>query len=248
MLKLAAAGEICLKYLDESGFCMWSLVSYTWAKQGVPKRMEQTPRRGRRLSIWGLMQPGLSFEYGLSLGSINSKSYIQLMNWEVSKAQQRLTETGQITVVVQDHGSVHTCAEVRQLYPLWESIGLYIFFLPKYCSEMNLIEEEWQRLKEDEIAGRMFDDEYDLAMAVIESIDSRSERRGYKAERFRFNHWFEICKNWSSRSALCPPSRVFRLDCIRRQPLILVLNAFYRLISRHITLQCQLSSHYPTSE
>jgi putative transposase len=60
--------------------------------------------------------------------------------------------------------------------------------LPKYCSEMNLIEEEWQRLKEDEIAGRMFDDEYDLAMAVIESIDSRSERRGYKAERFRFNH------------------------------------------------------------
>ena len=70
------------------------------------------------------------------------------------------------------------------MHPLWESLGLYIFFLPKYCSEMNLIEEEWQRLKEDEIAGRMFDDEYDLAMAVIESIDSRSERRGYKAERY----------------------------------------------------------------
>ena len=70
-------------------------------------------------------------------------------------------------MVVQDHGSVHTCAEVRQLHPLWESLGLYIFFLPKYCSEMNLIEEEWQRLKEDEIAGRMFDDEYDLAMAVM---------------------------------------------------------------------------------
>jgi hypothetical protein len=68
MLQLAAAaGEICLKYLDESGFCMWSPVSYTWAKQGVQKRMEQTQRRGRRLSIWGLMQPGLSFEYGLSL-------------------------------------------------------------------------------------------------------------------------------------------------------------------------------------
>lgn len=189
MLQLAAAaGEIGLKYLDESGFCMWSPVSYTWAKKGVQKRIEQSQRRGRRLSIWGLMQPGLSFEYGLSLGSINSKSYIQLMSWEASKAQQRFTETGQITVVVQDHGSVHTCAEVRQLYPLWESLGLYIFFLPKYCSEMNLIEEEWQRLKEDEIAGRMFDDEYDLAMAVIESIDSRSERRGYKAERFRFNH------------------------------------------------------------
>lgn len=92
MLQLAAAtGEICLKYLDESGFCMWSPVSYTWAKQGVQKRIEQSQRRGRRLSIWGLMQPGLGFEYGLSLGSINSKSYIQLMSWEASKAQQRFT-------------------------------------------------------------------------------------------------------------------------------------------------------------
>jgi len=70
MLQLAtAAGEICLKYLDESGFCMWSPVSYTWAKQGVQKRMEQTRRRGRRLSILGFMQPGLSFEYGLAIGS-----------------------------------------------------------------------------------------------------------------------------------------------------------------------------------
>lgn len=113
---------------------MWSPVSYTWAKRGVQKRMEQPPRRGRRLSIWGLLQPGLSFEYGLSLGSINSKSYIQLMNWEATKAQQRLLETGQITVVVQDHGSVHTCCQVRQYYQVWENLGLYIFFLPKYCS------------------------------------------------------------------------------------------------------------------
>ena len=188
MLQLAAAvGEICLKYLDESGFCMWSPVSYTWAKRGQQKRMEQTKRRGRRLSICGLMQPGLSFEYGLSLGGINSKSYIRLMNWEASKAQQRLLETGQITVVVQDQGPVHTCAQVRQCYPMWQCLGLYVFFLPKYCSQMNLIEEEWQRLKEDEIAGRMFEDEYDLAMAVIEAVDTRSQRLGYEAERFRFN-------------------------------------------------------------
>ncbi|AUB44390.1 Transposase (plasmid) [Nostoc flagelliforme CCNUN1] len=32
--------------------------------------------------------------------------------------------------------------------------------MPKYCSEMNPIELEWQHLKKDELAGRMFDDEY----------------------------------------------------------------------------------------
>jgi len=39
MLELAAAaGEIDLKYLDESGFCAWSKASYTYYKKGEQKR------------------------------------------------------------------------------------------------------------------------------------------------------------------------------------------------------------------
>jgi putative transposase len=37
---------------------------------------------------------------------------------------------------------------------------MYIFFLPKYCSEMNPIELEWQHLKKDELAAKTFEDEY----------------------------------------------------------------------------------------
>ena len=68
MLELAAAvGEICLKYLDESGFVLWSPVSYTWAKKGRQKKMEQTKKRGKRISICGLLQREKSFEYALVL-------------------------------------------------------------------------------------------------------------------------------------------------------------------------------------
>lgn len=78
MLELAAAaGEIDLKYLDESGFCLWSPVSYSYIRRGQRKRLEQTKRRGRRLSILGLWQPYVSFEYGLAIGSFTSKSYIR---------------------------------------------------------------------------------------------------------------------------------------------------------------------------
>jgi putative transposase len=38
----AAAGEIDLKYLDESGFCMWSEPSYTYYQRGEQKHLEQT--------------------------------------------------------------------------------------------------------------------------------------------------------------------------------------------------------------
>ncbi len=74
-----AEGLICLKYLDESGFCMWSPVSYTYVLKGEQKHLEQTARRGRRLSILALWQPLVSFEYGLAIGSFTSETYIKMM-------------------------------------------------------------------------------------------------------------------------------------------------------------------------
>lgn len=62
-----------------------------------------------------------------------------------------------------------------------------MFFLPPYCSEMNPIETEWHHLKRDEIAGQMFADEYDLAMAVMQGMKARSDRGNYSLERFKFN-------------------------------------------------------------
>ncbi len=253
MLELAAAaGEIELKYLDESGFCMWSpfrrqkadpidksrglnkdtlyevashlgtnfsifsttkvggfrpggrgktnssllpsafcplpfLVSYTYFPRGQQKRLEQTRRRGRRLSILGLIQPLVSFVYGLVLGAFTSKTYLKMMDTQADLASNHLAETGCITVVVQDNGPIHTSSEVRQQWPEWETKGLYIFFLPKYCSEMNPIELEWQQLKRHELVGQMFEDELDLAYAVMDGVEARGQEGKYTTERFKFN-------------------------------------------------------------
>ena len=69
----------------------------------------------------------------------------------------------------------------------WESQGLYIFFLRKYCSEMNAIKLEWQHLKKDELSGQVFDDELDLAYAVINGIQARGARGNYTSERVKFD-------------------------------------------------------------
>jgi transposase len=57
----------------------------------------------------------------------------------------------------------------------------------KYCSEMNPIELEWQHLKQDELAGKMFEDELDLAYAVIDGVQARGKRGNYRTERVNFN-------------------------------------------------------------
>jgi hypothetical protein len=110
-------------------------------------------------------------------------------SWIGSSEQARLhlADTGQITVVVQDNGSLHTSQLVQTKWLEWQEKGLYFFFLPKYCSEMNLIESEWHQLKTHQLAGQMFEDEYDLALAVMEGVETRGKQKGYSTERFKFN-------------------------------------------------------------
>ena len=52
---------------------------------------------------------------------------------------------------------------------------------------MNRIEEQWLHLKRQELGGRVFDDEYDLALAIIEGIENRGQQGNYLVERFVFN-------------------------------------------------------------
>lgn len=154
---------------------------------GAQKRLEQTERRGRRISILGLWQPKKSFEYALACGSFKSPSYIKVMDSVAGKAAETLAQTGRLTVIVQDNGSLHTSQLTQQHWQRWQEQGLFLFFLPKYCSQMNRIEEEWHQLKIHEIAGRMFEDEYDLAIAVIDGMEARSNKGRYTLERFKFN-------------------------------------------------------------
>jgi putative transposase len=171
-----------------AGCCIWSPVSYSYCQIGAQKRQEQTVKTyGNRVSILGIWQPGTQFEYALVQSGFTSSSYIQVMNWLANKAAATLASTGKVTVIVQDNGSIHTSKISRAQFQRWEQQGLTIFFLPPYCSEMNPIEGEWHQLKTHEIAGRMFDNEYDLAVTIKAGIQARSERGNYKVERFIFN-------------------------------------------------------------
>jgi putative transposase len=83
------------------------------------------------------------------IGGVDRKVYIRMMELEAQSA----TQSKRIRVIVQDNSPIHRCHEVQQLWSKWESQGLYILFLPKYCSEMNPRELEWQHIKKDELAA-----------------------------------------------------------------------------------------------
>jgi putative transposase len=172
--------------LDEAGFCLSSPISYSYSRIGTQKRLEQVPTRGSRISILGLWQPGQKFDYALAQGGFEGESYLKVMDWIADKAARTLAETGRLTVVVQDNCKIHKCELVRQHWQRWQTQGLLLFFLPPYSADMNRIEEQWHQLKTHEIAGQMFEDEYDLAMAVIQGMETRSQSGEHTLERFMF--------------------------------------------------------------
>ena len=183
----AAAGHIDLKYLDETGCCLWSPVSYTYSRIGQQKRMEQTDRRGKRVSILGVWDPDETFDYALVVGGFNSSRYIEMMNYLATKAAHRFAQTGRLTFVVQDNCRIHTSHIVQQQWETWRAQGLFVIFLPPYCSELNPIETQWHQLKTHELAGRMFDYEDELAEAIVDGMIDRSHQGGYELDRLIIN-------------------------------------------------------------
>lgn len=151
------------------------------------EKIQQKKKRGKRLSILGIFSQKESFEYGLKLGGFKSKSYIEMLNWQAKKAEKTMKETGQITVIVLDNYSVHKSKEVKKNLEAWRKKGLEFFFISAYSPELNLIEPEWHQLKTHELSGIMFEDEYDLAQAVIEGIEARATKNNYVCQRFKFN-------------------------------------------------------------
>lgn len=187
MLKLwAQLGMVCLKYLDESGCCPQSPTDYSYGKRGEQKRIKGRKRRGRRINIFGVWQPQVQFDYALMVGALKTSSFLKLMDWQADLAGQQFNQTGQLTVIVLDNASVHPSKLSQQKQQQWQQQGLILFFLPPYSPQMNRIEEEWLHLKRDELASQVFEDEVDLADAIIEALENRASNGGYTAQRFKF--------------------------------------------------------------
>ena len=153
----------------------------------------------------GVWETNQNLEYGLKVVTYKAKNYVKFIDTQANKAAKRLFDTGKLTVIVQDNASIHRANLVKERVHLWKKQGLILFFLPPYSPEMNRIEDRWCRayrlmssktttggfsnraLKRQELAGLVFDDEYDLILAIIEGLKNRGQQGHFFVERLIFN-------------------------------------------------------------
>jgi hypothetical protein len=132
-------GEHDLYYFDEAGFSLTPSVPYGW--QPVGERLEIPSSRSAQLNVLGFLDyKGEGFDSYICQGGVDAATVIACICCFCAK----LTKP---TTLVIDNAPIHTSAEFQAMIPEWEKQNLFLWFLPAYCPELNLIELLWKKIK-----------------------------------------------------------------------------------------------------
>jgi transposase len=131
-------GEIDLYYCDESGFTLEPVIHYAWTDKG--ETLEIPSASSDRLNVVGFLGINQQFHSFVFEDSINSEIAIACFDY----LSQRISKA---TLVVIDRAPIHTSDDFIAHLKDWEERGLYVYLLPAYSPELNLIEILWRKIK-----------------------------------------------------------------------------------------------------
>ena len=131
--------EIDLYYFDESGFSLTPSVPYGWQDTGSRVKIDSS--RSKRINVAGFLNPDkgdlISWTFECS---INSGAVIEVFN-QLSESIKKETW------VILDNASFHCSKLISEKMSEWKKKGLFLYYLPPYSPQLNLIERVWQFMK-----------------------------------------------------------------------------------------------------
>jgi transposase len=130
--------EIELFYFDESGFCLESSIPYAYQFPG--EALELPSSKSARLNVLGFLSPDMLFHSFVFECSVNSDVVIACFDY----LSERITQE---TWVIIDNAPMHTSDAFEDALAHWEAKGLFVYRLPAYSPELNLIEMLWRFIK-----------------------------------------------------------------------------------------------------
>jgi transposase len=138
-LALAAVGLIELYFGDESGFWQNPVIARAWQFAGEEIRL--FPEKGKRLSVFGLLDFNCRGQFWTTAETIKSEFVIEcLEQWLADKGEKP-------RVLVLDNAKIHRSKLMQSKLGEWEEKGFYIFNLPPYSPHLNIIEILWRKMK-----------------------------------------------------------------------------------------------------
>jgi len=96
--------------------------------------------RGRHLNVVGLMSRKNKLYHRILQCTFNSERLIEFMDGFAKQTIKR-------TIVILDNSPIHRSKKFMAKIEQWKQEDLWIYFLPPYSPELNLIEILWRRIK-----------------------------------------------------------------------------------------------------
>lgn len=157
-LKEAHRAGLCdLYYFDEAGFMRIPSVGYAWQEKG--ERLEVISQRSVSENVLAFLSLDCEFHPFVFRGAIDASVVIDCFD-----AFSRLIDKE--TWVVIDNAPTHISEEFEDELERWAKRGLYIYFLPSYCPELNLIEHLWRKIKYQWLPLSAFESNKTFAQAL----------------------------------------------------------------------------------
>ncbi|MDR2691594.1 MAG: transposase, partial [Dysgonamonadaceae bacterium] len=131
-------GRIAPYYADESHVCTGGYVPCCWQLPG--EQVCIPSQRTARFNLFGMIDRKNHYEGFTSMESITADKavgFLDTFSFHVHKG----------TFVVLDSATVHRNHKIRELRPVREKRGLFLFYLPPYSPHPNIAETLWRILK-----------------------------------------------------------------------------------------------------
>lgn len=129
---------IDLYFGDGAHFSLIPNLPYAWQHKDNPILLPS--KRSQSLSVLGLMNLECKLFFKMIESSVKSADIISLLDEFVLTITKR-------TVVILDNAPIHHSKAFQQKIKFWESMDLFIYFLPPYSPELNKIEILWRFIK-----------------------------------------------------------------------------------------------------
>lgn len=134
----AAAGELDLYYFDEAGFTLDPCVPYAW--QTVGETIEIPAAASDRINVLAFLSSEQHFHSFVFTTTIDAEIVVACFD------KFSLTIDNP-TVVVIDGAPPHISEAFQSRLAEWEARALFVYLLPAYSAELNLIEILWRMMK-----------------------------------------------------------------------------------------------------
>ena len=167
LLALEAVGLIEVFYGDESGFWQNPVIARAWQFAGEEIRI--TPEKGKRLSVFGLLNRKCEGQFWASEKTIKTEFVVDcLEEWIANKSDKP-------RVLVLDNAKIHRSKLMQEKLMEWEEKGFYVFYLPPYSPHLNKIEILWRKMKYEWLKPEDYASFEKLTEAIKEILSNLGE-------------------------------------------------------------------------